>query len=243
MTPFQIPTPKARAFFDTAGPDGNIWFTEYGTQKVANINLNNFQITEYPYPGNNKPLFNIVTGPDAKLWIMVATPFGAIAKFSTSGSLLAEYAAQFQTSLLGIEPGPDGALWFAQYYPDGISRITTSGVLSTVQLSAANVEGNAVAVGADHKLWIPEVSAGAMGRLSAIGGTGLAISAMAGSQFNGAVATFVDGTPTRYASQFHVHDRLGRRHRPQLPGPSPDRQVDPSLSAGRIRTPPPEPMQ
>ncbi len=202
MTPFQIPTPKARAFFDTAGPDGNIWFTEYGTQKVANINLNNFQITEYPYPGNNKPLFNIVTGPDANLWIMVATPFGAIAKFSTSGSLLAEYAAQFQTSLLGIEPGPDGALWFAQYYPDGISRITTSGVLSTVQLSAANVEGNAVAVGADHKLWIPEVSAGAMGRLSAIGGTGFAISPMAGTQFNGAVASFVDGTPSATQANF-----------------------------------------
>ena len=242
MTPFAIPTPSAGAYFDTAGSDGNIWFTEFGAQQVAKIDLSTFQIKEYPYPGNKKPLFNLVTGPDGNLWIMVATPFGAIGKFSTSGSLLAEYAAQFQTSLLGIQPGPDGALWFAQYYPDGISRLTTSGVLSTVQLSGANVEGNAVAVGADHKLWIPEVSAGAMGRLSAIGGTGLAINATGGSQFNGAVATFVDGTPTatqaNFTSMINWGDGTG-----SSPGPSPDRQVDPSLSAGHIHTPQSEPMQ
>ena len=202
MTPFPIPTPNAFAFFDTAGPDGNIWFTEDGAQQVANINLNTFQIREYPYPGQNKPLFNIVTGPDGNLWIMVETPFGALGKFSASGSLLAEYPAQFQTALLGIEPGPDGALWFAQFYPNGVSRITTSGVLSTVQLNAAYAEGNAVAVGADHKLWIPEITAGAVGRLSAIGGTGNAITAMAGTQFNGAVASFVDGTPTATQSDF-----------------------------------------
>jgi uncharacterized repeat protein (TIGR02543 family) len=45
-------------------------------------------------------------------------------------------------------------------------------------------------------------AAGEVGRLSAIGGTGNAIVALAGSQFNGAVASFVDGTPAATQANF-----------------------------------------
>ena len=202
MTAFPIPTQNALAFFDTAGPDGNVWFTEYDGQKVANINPTTGQITEYPYPGTDKPLANLVAGPDGNLWIMVGTPYGAIAKFSTSGTLLGEFAAQLQTALLGIQVGPDGAIWFPQFYPDSVGRITTSGVVSTVQLTAANAQPNDVAFGSDHKLWTPEIVTGAMGRLSAIGGTGDFINASAGLPFDGAVASFVDGTPTATQADF-----------------------------------------
>lgn len=201
MTPFLIPTQNAEAFYATTGPDGNVWFTELAAQQVAKIDPNTHLITEYPYPGIRKPPEAIVTGPDGNLWIMVGTAFGAIAKFSTAGTLLAEYPAQFQT-LNDIKVGSDGALWFDQYYPNGVGRITTSGVLSTVALTAPNAEGGTPTIGADGKLWVSEASAGAIARMSAIGGTGDSIEATHGSPFNGAVANFVDGTPTATPADF-----------------------------------------
>jgi streptogramin lyase len=204
MTAFPIPTQNAEALYTTKGPDGNVWFTELGAQKVAKIDPQSGLITEYPYPGSNKPPEAIVTGPDGNLWIMVGTAFGAIGKFSTAGTLLAEYPARFQT-LDDIRVGSDSALWFNQYYPNGIGRITTSGVVSIVPLTLPNALGGDVAIGADGKIWVSEPNAGTIGRMSAIGGTGNTINATHGMPFQGAVASFVDGTPTATQDNFTAH--------------------------------------
>jgi len=202
MTPYPIPTPLAGALYITQGPDGNLWFTENSAQQVAKIDPFTGQITEYPFPGNTfKGLAAIVTGPDNNLWIMETTTLGAIAKFSTAGTLLAEYPARF-TTFLDIKAGTDGALWFPQFYPNGVGRITTSGVVSTVQLNPPYPLANDLAFGADGKIWVAEENAGALGRMSAIGGTGDRIQATHGSPFNGAVANFVDGTPTATSADF-----------------------------------------
>ena len=47
-----------------------------------------------------------------------------------------------------------------------------------------------------------EYGAGAISRMSAISGAGNIIIASSGSPFNGAVATFVDGTPTANQGDF-----------------------------------------
>ena len=201
LTEFSIPTQNAGAGYITKGPDGNLWFTESNAQQVAKIDPNSGLITEYPFSSANQPPEAIVTGPDGNLWIMAGFANGAIAKFSISGSLLAEYPAQFLTSL-DIKAGTDGALWFPQYYPNGVGRITTSGVVSYVPLTTPNAEPNDLAFAANGKLCVAEISAGALGCLSAIGGTGKAVTATAGSPFTGAVASFVDGTPTASAANF-----------------------------------------
>ena len=213
MTSFPIPTQDAFAFYITKGPDGNLWFTEENAQQVAEINPSTGQITEYSYSGNYLigPAA-IVTGPDNNLWVMetpgtmctkygCAINYGAIAKFSTAGTLLAEYPAHF-TTFLDIKVGSDGALWFPQFYPNGVGRITTSGVVSTVQLTAPYPLSNDLAFGADGKIWVAEENAGALGRMSAIGGNGDTIQATHGSPFSGAVASFVDGTPTATSADF-----------------------------------------
>jgi virginiamycin B lyase len=201
MTTFPIPTPGATVLYITPGPDGNLWFTELAAQQVGKIDPISGQITEYPFPGTNKGLAALVTGPDGNLWIMEGTLFGGIAKFSTAGTLLAEYPVQFQTQLY-IKVGSDGALWFPQFYPNGVARITTSGVVSTVPLTTVNALGNDVAIGADGKLWVAQVNTGAIGRMSAIGGTGDTINPTHGTPFSGAVASFVDGTPTATQADF-----------------------------------------
>jgi hypothetical protein len=49
---------------------------------------------------------------------------------------------------------------------------------------------------------VVDAVAGEISRLSAIGGTGDSITATHGQLFNGAVATFVDGTPTATTANF-----------------------------------------
>ena len=69
-------------------------------------------------------------------------------------------------------------------------------------LTALNALGGSLTVGPDHKIWVAEGLAGALGRLSAIGGTGQNVTATHGVRFTGEVASLVDGTPNAIASNF-----------------------------------------
>ena len=52
----------------TAGPDGNLWFTEYKGAKIGQITTAGV-ITEFPIPGNRQSQPpSIAAGPDANLW-------------------------------------------------------------------------------------------------------------------------------------------------------------------------------
>ena len=204
ITDFPVPTPFSGAAYITAGPDNSLWFTETYASQVGKIDPTNGSITEYPLAAGRSP-GAITAGPDGNLWFVEDTPFGAVAKITPSGAVT-EYTVQVSSPFLeyvnGLVAGPDGALWLPQSYPNSLVRITTSGVISRVSLSTANAGGVALAVGVDHKLWVGESSAGRLGRLSAIGGTGDSIKAVHGTPFEGKVASFVDGTTTAVHCDF-----------------------------------------
>ena len=52
----------------TAGPDGNLWFTEQGTSKIGMINPATHVITEFPTPTSTPNPYAITAGPDGNLW-------------------------------------------------------------------------------------------------------------------------------------------------------------------------------
>jgi hypothetical protein len=188
--------------FDVAvGPDGNIWFTDYGANEIGKMSTEGLMLAAYPVKTNPAYLSAITSGPDGNLWFLENTEYGAVVKITTSG-VVTEYKVQMQGFQNGIISGPDGAIWFAQGYPDAVARVTTKGVVSTVPLTTLNALGGSLTVGPDHKIWVAEGLAGALGRLSAIGGTGQDFSATHGVEFTGEVASFVDGTPTAVASNF-----------------------------------------
>lgn len=204
ITDFPLPTPFAGAMYIAEGPDNALWFTETYASQVGRVDPTDGAITEYPVTPGSTP-GAITTGPDGNLWYLEQTLSGGVAKMTTAG-VVTEYSVPVATSLVeavsGIVAGPDGAVWFPQYYPNSLARITPSGVVSTVPLSTLNAGGLALSVGADHKLWVGEGTSGRFGRLSAIGGAANSISAVHGNQFSGPVASFVDGTPT--ASQSNL---------------------------------------
>ena len=68
ITEFDLPTPNALPQFITAGPDGNLWFTEYGAGKIGRITLSGV-ITEFNAPSGAGPT-TIAAGPDGNVWYL-----------------------------------------------------------------------------------------------------------------------------------------------------------------------------
>jgi len=146
----------------TAGPDGNIWFTEIGHvgSSIGRITTSG-TITEFLLPSADTFPSSITTGPDGNLWFTVIgtnnkpseigsmTPQGMIHEFTLSNSILGS-----------ITKGPDGNLWFSEFQYGGtgkIGRITTAGKISVFPLPTTGNGPTSITFGTDHTLWFIEV--------------------------------------------------------------------------------------
>src|ERR1700676_4827313 len=85
VTEFNVPTANSAPNGIDKGPDGNVWFTEFNSNKVGKITPGGV-ITEYTVPTASSGPRNIAAGPDGNLWF---TEFNTnkIAKITTSGSI------------------------------------------------------------------------------------------------------------------------------------------------------------
>src|SRR5262245_5361832 len=121
ITEFTTPTAQPSLFGVTAGPDGNIWFTENGTNRIGRA-LPSGEITEFSLPPAEEVLdpFSIVSGSDGNLWFTLAN---AIGRITPNGEHTAEFPAN---SPFVITSGPDGALWFTESRQGAIGRVSTS---------------------------------------------------------------------------------------------------------------------
>jgi virginiamycin B lyase len=115
----------------SAGPDGNIWFTEYRTGKVAKITTHG-NITEYAIPRPAGQPSGIVNGSDGYLWLIDAGCCFAcppqVVRVTTAGTMT-EYPMPLDAGYvdypLGITRGSDGNLWVTGDNRDEIDRVTT----------------------------------------------------------------------------------------------------------------------
>jgi streptogramin lyase len=82
-TPEEAKGPKPAGI--AAGPDGNIWFTEIGGDRIGRITPDG-DITEYPLGENLKVPANIAAGPDGALWF-TKLGSGRIGRITTDGDI------------------------------------------------------------------------------------------------------------------------------------------------------------
>ena len=158
----------------TSGPDGNIWFTESGINKIARMtpagSATPGVVTEFAIPTPDSGPIDITTGPDGALWF---TEFvGTIGRITTSGQITEYRIAPLRnngTSLkkdrafaFGITSGPDGALWFIvnccapSGQPDSsIGRITTTGEITLFPVPKGTSPAVGITTGPDGNLWYP----------------------------------------------------------------------------------------
>ena len=164
---YTLPTAAAAPQFITVGPDGALWFTEMGADKIGRITTSGV-ITEFSVPTPNAAPDVIVAGADGALWF-TEYHAGAIGRITTTG-VVTEYATSSTTSApTDIVAGPGGALWFTEYAAGKIGRITTSGVITEYATTAANSQPVTLTVGSDGALWFPEQTPGLIGRMTTAG--------------------------------------------------------------------------
>lgn len=153
----QVPGGPAHApLFITAGPDGNLWFTETDANLIGRITPDGV-ISEFSVPTSASFLVGITTGPDGNLWFAEAAA-NQIGRMTPDGVVTAEFAVP--TALgrpLFITAGPDGNLWFTEEDGNQIGRITPGGVVTEFPIATFDSHPAAITAGPDGNLWFTEV--------------------------------------------------------------------------------------
>jgi streptogramin lyase len=177
----------------TAGPDGALWFAEFGG-KIGRISTAG-DITEYPVPTPSSGPNGIAAGPDGALWFTEASASeatNAIGRITTSG-VVTEYPVPTPHSAPEwIATGPDGALWFTELNGNKIGRITTAGAI-TEYIVPTTTQLSGITAGPDGALWFVETekigritTAGAITEYpAAVGGPGITVGADGALWFGG----------------------------------------------------------
>ncbi len=170
ITNFPTLTNGIQPYKITTGPDGNLWFTEYGTNKIGVMTPAGLLIAEYPIPTAGSQPVDIALGPDGNLWFteQVANKIGKI----TPVGVITEYSAGLTSSstLTSIAAGADGNLWFTEYGTNKIGKITTAGVITEytgVLTGSSHPAG--ITAGPDGNLWFTEYGTSKIGRITTAG--------------------------------------------------------------------------
>jgi uncharacterized repeat protein (TIGR02543 family) len=166
---FVILTSNGAPYGIAAGPDGNLWFTESGGNKIGRITPAGV-ITEYLIPTTNSNPAGITAGPDGNLWFTEGGEMGLGNKIGriTPVGVITEYPTPTASSRPNsIVAGPDGNLWFTEIAVNKIGRITTAGVITEYLIPTANSQPFAITAGPDGNLWFTE--SGVMGFNNKIG--------------------------------------------------------------------------
>src|ERR1051325_8871898 len=118
ISEFAVPTTNSGLQSIVTGPDGALWYTEYGN-KIGRATSSGI-ITEYSIPGSIA--YGIASGPDGALWFTDINR-QMIGRITTAG-VITEFSIPTNNSYpSGIALGPDGALWFAEFFGNKIGRI------------------------------------------------------------------------------------------------------------------------
>jgi virginiamycin B lyase len=77
-----------------------------------------------------------------------------------------EYATPSSGELTSIRAGPDGALWFTEYWSHIVGRITTAGVVTEFPLPSGQGNPGQITAGSDGALWFTEQDPDKIGRMT-----------------------------------------------------------------------------
>lgn len=173
ITSFAMP-PGAGATDLTLGPDGALWFTDFGLNAIGRMTLAGV-VTEFPVPAAFVAPRSITVGPDHALWF--TSDAAQVGRLDTNGQNffsydLPEHPTNIVAQFSAITTGIDGNLWLGVLPDSGpgkIVRVTPSGVITEIPLPDANGALVDIVSGPDGALWFTEQQANKIGRVTVNG--------------------------------------------------------------------------
>lgn len=151
----------------TLGPDGNVWFTEYNSDKIGRITPAG-DITEFPLPTTNPPGLRgphsitpgtCIGGGSVCLWF-TEEKLNRIGVITTTGGAITENecstcAGNALSGPRDIVMGPDGNMWFTQQLGQRIGKMTTGGYMDNTMEYTSGLTASplGIAAGPDGNVW------------------------------------------------------------------------------------------
>ena len=159
----------------TAGPDGNVWFTELSSLRIGRVTTGvNPTITEFPGLASPAQPFLITTGPDNNLWFSENTG-NRVGRITTGVSpVITEFSSGITPGSVpqGIATGSDSTVWFTERCGKRIANISPSTGIVTEYATGmlSNSSPLTIAPGLAGTLWFTDIGSNAIGRITTGGG-------------------------------------------------------------------------
>jgi virginiamycin B lyase len=155
ITEFAIPTPFSGPRALAAGPDGNIWFSEFHASKIGRITMGG-AVTEFPLPRQDSGPGDITAGADGNMWFVElnGTIDGRVVAGNRVGRItmrgeISEFPIPSATgSPTNVAVGPDRNVWYTKGATLG--RVTPDGVITEFPLPAG-ARGVGLTAGSDRE--------------------------------------------------------------------------------------------
>jgi streptogramin lyase len=163
----ELPTPTAQSgpFGITAGPDGNLWFTEQSASNLGRVDATTHAISEFPTFYSPSGPMGIAAGPDGNLWFTEGA--GSIGAFNPTTHVDTEVVTGYGDTP-AITAGPDGNLWFTST-SGFLGIVTTKGGFSEVVVpilgGSYSTCPEGIAAGPDGGVWFADLGNNAIGRV------------------------------------------------------------------------------
>ncbi|HEY9084560.1 MAG TPA: hypothetical protein VIN40_01260 [Candidatus Tyrphobacter sp.] len=154
-TEYAIPTAGSHPFGLITGPDGNMWFTEFSTDKVGDVTTSGTLTEVSTLPAGTEP-FGIAVGNDSRLWFAEESSSNEVAAITTLGTVT-QYTGTAGFSRNTVL-GPDHRIWFTDAGDNAIEAITTTGTISIYSIPTASSSPYGIALGPDGNLWFTEAN-------------------------------------------------------------------------------------
>ncbi len=171
---FSLATAAAQPQDIVLGPDGNIWFTERGANKLGRIAPSAAPGTvpdEFPTTGSSPDI--ITVGPGGKLWYPEAGGIGIMTPgpAPSAGTIPATGLGLGQAR--GIAVGPDGNVWVSDATNNQVIIVSPAGTKVDAVSLPAGFNARNIAKGADGNMWVADFTAmtGRIARITVSGTT------------------------------------------------------------------------
>jgi virginiamycin B lyase len=163
-----VPLTLANAPGDiTAGPDGNLWFTEEGVLPGIGRITKSGTITEHTAGLTSgfsmlRTPKGITAGPDGNLWFTEqGVTADGVARLDPGTGSVVEYPLSAGADPTAITAGSDGNLWFLERGATKIGRITPDGDVDEFNAGLSGSDTlNDITSGPDGQLWVTIAASG-----------------------------------------------------------------------------------
>jgi len=168
-------TPGSQAYMVVAGPDGNLWFTEYTGMRIGVFNPTTRMATEFgPL---QSPATSIAAGPDGNVWFAERSLDGLstlIGRVTPAGVITEYKATPVVGSIRAMTAGADGNVWFVKdgYGGPAVGRVApATGAVTTFSSGMSGVFTlfGGIVLGGDGNIWFTSYYDGLIGRVTPAG--------------------------------------------------------------------------